>query len=269
MRKCWEIGNCNSDTQCLCAATRANRSLWQFREPYCRCAAQAEEARRILLEHREEEACVLSGCRAGDSDAVEEMIAEYEALVRTMSFRFFLPGADREDLHQEGMTGLLQAVLTFEPSHGMTFPEFAALCIRNALVRAVRMATRKKHQVLSRAEDLDGVAPLTDPLADPARVVTARLLLRDLGRQMARELSDLEYRSLLARARGASLSEIGSDTASSPKQVENALFRARQKMMRCLYPEERRGTPALQPAGLPADSRAGRPRRAAQMTARG
>lgn len=268
MQKCWEIQGCARGD---CAVRKSGRSLWQWRDAENRCAAGSRQARQALQAHASEEAQLLMRAQRRDQEAVEQLILEYQGLVSAMAGRFFLPGADREDLHQEGLTGLLQAVQTFDPGNRMSFPDYAALCVRNALVRAVRAATRRKHQVLSKAETLEpqDLHALPDMAEDPARVVSARLLLKELDQTMRVALSSLEYKSLLARAQGCSVQEIGGRYSSTPKQVENALFRARQKMLQHNLPtHERRiaasadktGGKAVQRRQGPADIRSGRTR---------
>ena len=158
----------------------------------------------------------------------EEMVHEMSPKVRQLARRFFLQGADRDDLIQEGMLGLAHAINTYKPEVGKEFGDYASMCIRNALLRAVRTSTRKKHLVLTQAGAYDEVNPARNSL-DPSRHVVSRMMLSEVLGKLRKNLSASEYDSLIARASGSSLEEIGRRHKISNKQVENALFRARRK----------------------------------------
>lgn len=158
----------------------------------------------------------------------DNLVNEYTPRVRQLARRFFLQGADREDLIQEGMLGLAHAIKTYRPEVGKDFADYASMCIRNALLRAVRTSTRKKHLVLSQAGAYDEVSPARNSL-DPSRHVVSRMTLTDVLGKLRKSLSSSEYDSLVSRASGCTLDEIGARQKVTNKQVENALFRARRK----------------------------------------
>lgn len=95
----------------------------------------------------DEELIALS--RSGEAWAEEALCERHKNLVRIKARPYFLIGADREDLLQEGMIGLYKAVRDYEPGHDMSFRSFAELCIVRQIITAIKQATRKKHVPLN------------------------------------------------------------------------------------------------------------------------
>ena len=94
---------------------------------------------------------------SGDARAEEELIERYTRLVRICARPYFLAGGDSEDLTQEGLMGLLNAMRSYEPDSGTPFRPFAEVCIRNRILEAVRSASRKKHDPLNGGVSLEYV----------------------------------------------------------------------------------------------------------------
>lgn len=179
------------------------------------------------------------GCDA----SLNELVAAYERVVRRMSSRFFLPGADREDIVQEGMVGLAFAIRSFDLKFERRFYDYALMCVRNSLIRAIRTATRKKHQVLSQASDLSDAAWVSST-EQTDEVVLQRLSLRQLWQGLRGRLSGLEMEVLRLRMDDQNAEDIADRFGISVKQVENALFRARQKAKAVMSRQRRAGLQA-------------------------
>jgi RNA polymerase sporulation-specific sigma factor len=86
---------------------------------------------------------------AGDETALDALLDRYRGLVRAKSRSYFLAGADREDVIQEGMIGLYKAIRDFDPCREASFRGFAELCITRQIITAVKSATRQKHTPLN------------------------------------------------------------------------------------------------------------------------
>ena len=104
---------------------------------------QAEEKCTGSEQVSDEALCALVS--AGDREAEETLVRRYYGLVRSCARPLFLVGGDSEDLIQEGMFGLIQAIREFDPSKAAAFHTYAEVCIRNRLYSALRAATRDKH----------------------------------------------------------------------------------------------------------------------------
>lgn len=171
---------------------------------------------------------LVARAQAGCEVSLNQMVYSYERLVHKMSQRFFLPGADRQDVVQEGMVGLAHAIRSFDTKYDRKFFDYAVMCIRNSLVRAIRGANRKKQQVLNQAGEMTDVTPVPSVRAVD-EVVLGRMNVQEMFRVLAQKLSSLEIEVLRKRLAGEVSEEIASGLNLSVKQIENALFRARQK----------------------------------------
>lgn len=90
----------------------------------------------------------------GDTSAEEVLYRRYFKLVRLRSRDYFLPGADLDDLFQEGLIGFMKAIRDYRADRG-SFRAFAELCIRRQIITALKTSTRQKHSILNRAASLD------------------------------------------------------------------------------------------------------------------
>lgn len=171
---------------------------------------------------------LVARAQGGCEDSVNQVVHSYERLVYKMSQRFFLPGADRQDVVQEAMVGLAHAIRTFDTGYDRKFFDYAVMCIRNSLVRAVRGANRKKQQVLNQAGEMTELTPVP-AVSAVDEVVLGRMNLQEMLKVLAQRLSPLEIEVLRMRLAGEVCEEIASQLNLTIKQIENALFRARQK----------------------------------------
>ena len=88
---------------------------------------------------------VVAYARDGSSVALEYLINKYKNFVRPKARSYFLIGADREDIVQEGMIGLYKAIRDFRSDKLSSFRAFAELCITRQIITAIKTATRQKH----------------------------------------------------------------------------------------------------------------------------
>lgn len=191
---------------------------------------------KVVASAEQNESEILERAKNGCPQSRDHLIQAYGHYVRRLAARFFLPGAEREDLYQEGYSGLLFAIKTFSSQYGRTFTDYATMCIRNALLRAVRGATRKKALMLTQAGELKEGLPIKTSIGDPQASVTVIAISAYLKKNLPEKLSKLEFDALSRRAAGASVDEISEINHVTGKQVENALFRARQKARSLLQP---------------------------------
>ena len=91
----------------------------------------------------DEELVILA--KQGDAGAQEYLINKYKNFVRAKARSYFLIGADREDIIQEGMIGLYKAIRDFREDKLSSFRAFAELCITRQIITAIKTATRQKH----------------------------------------------------------------------------------------------------------------------------
>ena len=169
---------------------------------------------------------LLALAQAGDERAFALLVALYEPLLRAQVAHFRLPRADAEDLSQEGLLGLLAAVRTFQEGKGASFRTYAAVCIRNRLMSAVRRRRQETPMEMLPGEEI--------PAADPAQLLAEREAASELLARIRQRLSPREYGVLLRYLNGYGYGEIAAAMGISPKAVDNAIQRARHKIQALL-----------------------------------
>ena len=180
---------------------------------------------------------------SGDRVAEEILVMRYNRLVRICARPYFLAGGDSEDLIQEGMLGLLNAIREFLPERGSAFRTYAETCIRNRILSAIRAAARDKHDPLNHYVSYE--TPLFDgssdrypftasrpPLQNPEDMYISREERRERLGTLKGQLSGLEAKILTLFLRGYSYAEIAVQVERSPKAVDNAVQRIRRKVAR-------------------------------------
>jgi RNA polymerase sporulation-specific sigma factor len=185
-----------------------------------------------------DDAALVGMAHGGDERALCALLDRYRPLVRSRCARYYLQGADRADVVQEGMIGLYKAVRDFDPALGHEFAAFATRCVERQVITAVRSAARSKHQPLTRAEPIEtpaaAGAALTPAADDPEALAVAGLQGAAIGRWCAAHLSDVEREVLRHHLLDLSYVEIGVRTGLSAKGVDNAVQRIRRKLQRYL-----------------------------------
>jgi len=172
----------------------------------------------------------------GDRAAEEELIERNLKLVRACSRPFFLAGGDSEDLVQEGMVGLLDAVRRYDPGQGAPFRSYAQLCIRNRIYNAIKSASRLKHTPLNDYVPFESPqfdesqTQVLDTVRDPEELIIARERLSEIQDSSSKLLSKLEHKVLTLYLDGLSCHEIAGVLGRSPKSVDNAVQRIRRKL---------------------------------------
>lgn len=100
--------------------------------------------------------------KQGDVDSIEKIVTEYKNLIYVRNKTLFLKGAEREDLVQEGMIGLMKAIKSFDESRSVCFSTFASLCIKRQIITAVKNYNSEKNKNLNNAMQGEGYSELED-----------------------------------------------------------------------------------------------------------
>lgn len=181
-----------------------------------------------------EDEALVAAARTGDPVAEEALILRYTRLVRACARPLFLAGGDSEDLVQEGLLGLLDAIREFDSRQGASFGTFARVCVQNRLRSAVRSAAREKHMALNAAVPWEGQETPEGGLGpeNPEDLVIAREAWQEAAARLERELSSFEREVLGQYLEGFSYQEIARATGKPPKAVDNAVQRIRRKLAR-------------------------------------
>ncbi len=178
----------------------------------------------------------------GDCYAQEFLINRYRNFVRVKSRSYFLIGADKEDIIQEGMIGLYKATRDFKYEKLASFRAFAELCITRQIITAIKTATRQKHIPLNSYVSLN--KPIYDEesdrtlldvisttkITDPEDLLISREEFANIEEKMSKVLSPLEWKVLNSYLEGKSYLEIAADLDRHVKSIDNALQRVKRKL---------------------------------------
>jgi RNA polymerase sporulation-specific sigma factor len=182
----------------------------------------------------------------GNSEALDFVIHKYRNFVRAKARSYFLIGADKEDIVQEGMIGLYKAVRDYKGDKLSTFRAFAELCITRQIITAIKTATRQKHIPLNSYVSLDkpiydeeSDRTLMDVLtgtkaSDPQELIINREQFSSIEGKVNELLSDLERQVLALYLDGRSYQEISEQLNRHVKSIDNALQRVKRKLERYL-----------------------------------
>lgn len=193
---------------------------------------------------------VVYEAKNGNTNAEEYLIAKYENFVKLKSKSYFLIGADKEDIYQEGMIGLYKAIRDFKVDKISSFKAFAELCITRQIITAIKTATRQKHIPLNTYISLnkpiyeeESDRTLIDVLSelkinDPEELIIGKEQLKHIEEKMEKVLSGLEKEVLQAYLDGKSYQEIAADLDRQAKSIDNALQRVKKKLEKSLYNEK-------------------------------
>ncbi len=182
----------------------------------------------------------------GEQFAVEYLVDKYRNFVRAKARSYFLIGADKEDIIQEGMIGLFKAIRDYKMDKLTSFRAFAELCITRQIITAIKTATRQKHIPLNSYVSLN--KPIYDEESDrtlmdilsttkitnPEEIIISREEFVFIERKMGEILSSLEWKVLMAYLEGKSYQEIAVELKRHVKSIDNALQRVKRKLEKYL-----------------------------------
>ena len=216
--------------------------------------AKELEALRVhegLTDARDDE--LVLRARAGDDAALEHLLLRYKHFARVKARNYFLIGADKDDLVQEGMIGLYKAIRDFRPDRQSSFRAFAELCIQRQIITAIKTFTRQKHIPLNSYISLTRPMPQEDgsdpdrvlidvltqgQMSDPVEAVISREEMESMEDAFREILSDLEAQVLQLYLEGKSYQDISASLKRRVKSIDNALQRIKRKVE--MHIEQRR-----------------------------
>lgn len=188
--------------------------------------------------------------RGTDGDALDYLLGKYKNFVRAKARSYFLIGADREDIVQEGMIGLYKSIRDFRAARLTSFRAFAELCITRQIITAIKTATRQKHRPLNSYVSLN--KPVYDEESDrtlidiiasgkisnPEDIIIGQEDFSTIEMKMGKMLSPLEMQVLKKYIDGKSYFEISKELGRSIKSVDNALQRVKNKLEKLIDTNE-------------------------------
>ena len=181
-----------------------------------------------------------------DKEALEYLIAKYHDLVVGKVSKYFIIGAEEEDIIQEGLIGLYKAIMNYKKDSASSFKSFANLCIERQLITAIKTSNRQKHMPLNSYvslnmpaydEDNDsnnssyelGEMLNTDTSEDPLDMITKQEYIKNVEDVIDKTLSSFEKQVLNRYVQGESYTEIANGLNTQVKSIDNAIQRIRKK----------------------------------------
>lgn len=175
----------------------------------------------------------------GENEIMDYILEKYKPLVRKQTNALFLIGGENEDLIQEGMIGLFKAIRDYDDTKEATFFYFAQLCIKRQLASALEASNRKKHIPLnnyvsfSSDENDNGTAleaTISQGVESPEQMVLEQEKVIEFKEQIRAKLSKMEKEVLNFYLEGYNYTQIAKIMEKTPKSIDNALQRIRQKI---------------------------------------
>ena len=187
---------------------------------------------------------LINQIRNNDPQALNEIIERYKSLIEIRVSNYFINGAEKDDLMQEGRIGLFKAIMNYDAEKDASFNTFANLCIERQLINAVKNSNRQKHMPLnnyvslngsdddSSSENIDTV--LNNSVEDPLDTITKKEYMNEINDTLDKNLSDFEKNVLDLLLKGYKYDEIAKKLDSNSKAIDNAIQRIRKKTIKNL-----------------------------------
>ncbi len=188
----------------------------------------------------DEEVAILAS--EGNSLAIDYLLDKYRSLVLVITRSYFLIGADRDDITQEGMIGLFKAIRDFRADSEASFSTFAHMCVKRQILSAIKTATRKKHLPLNTYISLNNTTyddeqetTLLNVIIDKEKLSPEDMIIdkethEGILNSITAILSEYETMVLVKYLKGMSYTDIAAELQKSEKSIDNALQRIKKKI---------------------------------------
>ena len=190
--------------------------------------------------------------KSGDKIAIDFLIEKYKDLVNKKVGKYFMIGAEKEDIIQEGMIGLFKAIQSFDSTKQNSFKTFANLCIERQLITAIKTSNRQKHMPLNSYLSLSSSAYNNEEdgdnsmieffdshtTEDPLETITKKEYYKKVENTIDKSLSTFEKQVLQRFIKGESYLTIAEQLNSPVKSVDNAIQRIRKKAIKGMAENE-------------------------------
>lgn len=188
--------------------------------------------------------------KSGDKYALEYLINRYKELVNIKVSKYYIIGAEKDDIVQEGLIGLFKAIKCYKPDQHNSFKSFANMCIERQLITAIKTSNRQKHMPLNsylslnmsaydeESDDTEVMEVFENTLIeDPLDTITKKEYYTSIEKAIDKALSNFEKQVLNRYINGESYMEIAQKLDAPVKSVDNAIQRIRKKTIKGLETE--------------------------------
>jgi RNA polymerase sporulation-specific sigma factor len=189
---------------------------------------------------------VVALAQRGDREASEFITTKYLPYVRNKSRAYYLVGGEVEDIMQEGLIGLYEAIKDYSSNRQASFRTFMDICVTRQIMTALKAASRQKHIPLNTYislnkpiynEDSDKNyidTFVTSKKEDPESLYIDGEKTNEINLEIKNSLSEFEYKVLRLYLQGVSYFKIAKVLEKEEKAIDNAIQRIRKKLSRNL-----------------------------------
>jgi len=188
-----------------------------------------------------------------------DMIAESNEIAERTIFDKYLPlviskakkyypivknkGVEMNDLIQEGMIGLNEAIKNYKDNREAQFKTFANLCVEREIQSYITKNNRQKHYYLNNAVSLNNVLEngestfmefIADSKADPIDHLIDQDYIQNILSKLNEVLSDIEKEVFNLKLANFSYQEIATLLDKKPKAIDNTLQRIKIKIRKIM-----------------------------------
>ena len=191
---------------------------------------------------------IISEIKQGNEQALTFLLEKYKDLVNSKVGKYFIIGAEKEDIIQEGMIGLYKAIRNFDNCKQNTFKTFANICVERQLITAIKSSNRQKHKPLNTYlslntsaydNDEDGTELMdtfnSDTIEDPLETIMKKEYFEEIQNTMHKSLSKFENQVLEKYIQGDSYEVIAEKLDTPVKSIDNAIQRIRKKAIKNIF----------------------------------
>ena len=215
-----------------------------------------ENAKVLYLENKDydnmKDEDLIEIIRLGDESAFDYLINKYRELVNIKVSKYYIIGAERDDIVQEGLIGLFKAIKSYKSDMKNSFKSFANMCIERQLITAIKTSNRQKHMQLNSylslnisaydEEESESDTSLMDVIdtrltEDPLDMLTKKEYYQTIEDTIDKSLSDFEKKVLNKYINGKSYVQIAQDLDTPVKSIDNAIQRISKKAIKGLNQE--------------------------------
>ena len=190
---------------------------------------------------------VIDIAKTGNKQALDYLINKYKDLVNLRVNKYYIIGAEKEDIIQEGLIGLFKAIKSYKPGMQNSFRTFASICIERQLITAIKTSNRQKHIPLNSylslnmnaydSEQSDSDTTLLEiynnaTVEDPLETLTKKEYYNHIENAIENVLSDFEKKVLFRYIKGESYNKIAEELDTPVKSIDNAIQRIRKKAIK-------------------------------------
>ena len=192
---------------------------------------------------------IINKIKVGDKSALNYLMDKYKELVNMKVSKYYIIGAEKEDIVQEGMIGLYKAIKSYSEDKNTSFKSFANMCIERQLITAIKTSNRQKHMPLNSYLSLNTAAyddedntELMDifnnnTVEDPLETITKKEYYKTVENVIDKSLSDFEKQVLVRFMKGESYVDIANKLDAPVKSIDNAIQRIRKKAIKNILKE--------------------------------